>query len=122
MVTIEDVLEQIVGEIEDEHDFDEDSYIFEHSKNHATVKAVIPLENFNEHFKTNFSEDEFDTIGGIVINALGHVPKRGESIVIENLNFKILRSSNRRVDLLEVSPSNVVAENRATESADVQAD
>jgi len=122
MVTIEDVLEQIVGEIEDEHDFDEDSYIFEHSKNHATVKAVIPLENFNEHFKTNFSEDEFDTIGGIVINALGHVPKRGESIVIENLNFKILRSSNRRVDLLEVSPSNVVAENRATESADVQTD
>lgn len=122
MVTIEDVLEQIVGEIEDEHDFDEDSYIFEHSKNHATVKAVIPLENFNEHFKTNFSEDEFDTIGGIVINALGHVPKRGESIVIENLNFKILRSSNRRVDLLEVSPSNVATENRATESADVQTD
>lgn len=122
MVTIEDVLEQIVGEIEDEHDFDEDSYIFEHSENNATVKAVIPLEDFNEHFKTKFSDDEFDTIGGIVMNALGHVPKRGESIVIEHLNFKILRSSNRRIELLEVSSSTNVAENRATESADVKTD
>ena len=122
MVTIEDVLEQIVGEIEDEHDFDEDSYIFEHSKNHTTVKAVIPLEDFNGHFNTQFSDDEFDTIGGIVMNAFGHVPKRGESIVIENLNFKTLRSSNRRVELLEVSPSTDMTENGATESADVKTD
>ena len=118
MVTIEDVLEQIVGEIEDEHDFDEDTYIFEHNKDHATVKAITPLDDFNEHFKTKFKDDEFDTIGGIVMQALGHVPKRGESVVINDLEFKILRSSNRRINLLEVSPKVVQAEKEVRESAD----
>ncbi len=118
MVTIEDVLEQIVGEIEDEHDFDEDTYIFEHAKNRATVKAITPLEDFNEHFKTGFNDDEFDTIGGIVMHALGHVPKRGESVKINHLEFKILRSSNRRIDLLEVSPASNSPEKMATETAD----
>ena len=118
MVTIEDVLEQIVGEIEDEHDFDEDTYIFEHNKDHATVKAITPLDDFNEHFKTKFKDDEFDTIGGIVMQALGHVPKRGESVVINDLEFKILRSSNRRINLLEVSPKVVQVEKEARESAD----
>ncbi len=118
MVTIEDVLEQIVGEIEDEHDFDEDTYIFEHNKDHATVKAITPLDDFNEHFKTKFKDDEFDTIGGIVMQALGHVPKRGESVVINDLEFKILRSSNRRINLLEVSPKVAQAEKEARESAD----
>ncbi len=118
MVTIEDVLEQIVGEIEDEHDFDEDTYIFEHNKDHATVKAITPLDDFNEHFKTKFKDDEFDTIGGIVMQALGHVPKRGESVVINDLEFKILRSSNRRINLLEVSPKVVQAKQEARESAD----
>jgi len=122
MVTIEDVLEQIVGEIEDEHDFDEDTFIFEHSKDRATVKAVTPIEDFNEHFKTTFSGNEFDTIGGIVMNALGHVPKRGETVAIDKLEFKILRSSNRRINLLEVYPIEVtsVTDNEATESADVE--
>ena len=118
MVTIEDVLEQIVGEIEDEHDFDEDVFIFEHSKDRATVKAVTPLEDFNEHFNTKFSDSEFDTVGGIVMNALGHVPKRGEFAIIEGLMFKTLRSSNRKVDLLEVSPAAVNIEKKAMESAD----
>ncbi len=118
MVTIEDVLEQIVGEIEDEHDFDEDTYIFEHNKDHATVKAITPLDDFNEHFKTKFKDDEFDTIGGIVMQALGHVPKRGESVVINDLEFKILRSSNRRINLLEVSSKVVQAEKEVRESAD----
>jgi len=118
MVTIEDVLEQIVGEIEDEHDFDEDTYIFEHNKDRAIVKAITPLEDFNEHFKTKFKHDEFDTIGGIVMQALGHVPKRGESVVINDLEFKILRSSNRRINLLEVSPKVVQAEKEVRESAD----
>ena len=119
MVTIEDVLEQIVGEIEDEHDFDEDAFIFEHTKDHATVKAITPIDDFNEHFTTKFSNDEFDTIGGIVMSALGYVPKRGESVVIGDLDFKILRSSTRRVDLLEVSP---VSEKVATESESTDAD
>ena len=118
MVTIEDVLEQIVGEIEDEHDFDEDTYIFEHAKDRATVKAITPLEDFNEHFKSDFKDDEFDTIGGIVMHALGHVPKRGESVEINSMEFKILRSSNRRIDLLEVSPASNRSEKVATESAD----
>ena len=120
MVTIEDVLEQIVGEIEDEHDFDEDSYIFEHAKNRTTVKAITPIEDFNEHFKTEFRDEEFGTVGGIVMNALGHVPKRGESVVINSLEFKVLRSSSRRIDLLEVSPAIVEAEDVATEPADVE--
>ena len=119
MVTIEDVLEQIVGEIEDEHDFDEDTYIFEHAKNRATVKAITPIEDFNEHFKTKFSYSEFDTIGGIVMHALGHVPKRGESVVIGALEFKILRSSNRRINLLEVYPAMVVPNKEVAESVDV---
>ncbi len=117
MVTIEDVLEQIVGEIEDEHDFDEDVFIYEHTKEHATVKAITPIEDFNEHFKTSFSNDEFDTIGGIVMNALGYVPKRGESVVINFLEFKILRSSNRRIDLLEISPALEKSGEMAMESA-----
>ena len=117
MITIEDVLEQIVGEIEDEHDFDDDVFIFEHTKDHATVKAITPIEDFNEHFKTDFSSDEFDTIGGIVMNALGHVPKRGESVIIDNLEFKILRSSNRRIDLLEVSATTEKLSKEAMEPA-----
>lgn len=117
MVTIEDVLEQIVGEIEDEHDFDDDAFIFEHSKDRATVKAVTPLDEFNEHFNTSYKDGDFDTIGGIVMNALGHVPKRGELAIIGSLQYKILRSSNRRIDLLEVSPVLVTAEEMATESA-----
>lgn len=103
LVTIEDVLEQIVGEIEDEHDFEEDAFIFEHIKEHSTVKAVTPIEDFNKHFNTDFSSEEFDTIGGIVMKTLGHMPKRGEVIEIENLSFKILSASNRRINLLEVT-------------------
>ena len=119
MVTIEDVLEQIVGEIEDEHDFEEDTYIFEHTKDRATVKAITPLEDFNEHFKTSFGDDEFDTIGGIVMQALGHVPKRGELVTIDELEYKVLRATNRRISLLEVSPKATELNKEATESADV---
>lgn len=120
MVTIEDVLEQIVGEIEDEHDFDEDTYIFEHAENRATVKAITPIDDFNEHFKTRFTGDEFDTIGGIVMQALGHVPKRGETVIIGSQEFKVLRASNRRIDLLEVTSNIVQQDEAATESADVE--
>ena len=120
MVTIEDVLEQIVGEIEDEHDFEDDTFIFEHAKDRATVKAITPIEEFNEHFKTKFPDTEFDTIGGIVMHALSHVPKRGETVAIDELEFKILRSSNRRIDLLEVYPYEAVSEVEATESASVE--
>ncbi len=102
MVTIEDVLEQIVGEIEDEHDYEDDLYILEHDESQATVKAITPIDEFNEHFKTNFSDDEFDTIGGVIMNSLGHLPKRGEAITLGELNFRILRADSRRVHLLQV--------------------
>ncbi|MCW9030954.1 MAG: CBS domain-containing protein [Gammaproteobacteria bacterium] len=120
MVTIEDVLEQIVGEIEDEHDFDEDTFIFEHANNRTTVKAITPIEDFNKHFNTQFTGSEFGTIGGIVMNALGHVPKRGESVVIDGLKFKILRSSNRRINLLEVTTKLKRSDKEATKSTDAE--
>jgi len=103
MVTIEDVLEQIVGEIEDEHDIEEDKFIHQHTNGSSTVKAITPLEDFNQHFKSDISSDDVDTIGGIVINALGHMPKRGESVSQFGFNFKVLRASSRRIHLLEVT-------------------
>ncbi len=102
LVTIEDVLEQIVGEIEDEHDFEDDYSIKETEDSLFIVKAITPIDEFNEHFKTNFSEEEFDTIGGIVLNNFGHLPKREETIEIANLHFKVLNADNRAIRLLEV--------------------
>lgn len=103
LVTIEDVLEQIVGEIEDEYDIDEEgSQIKQLGDGSYIVKASTLVEEFNEYFHAQFSEAEFDTIGGIVLKAFGHLPKRGESIKIQNWRFKILHSDNRRIYLLEV--------------------
>ena len=110
MVTIEDVLEQIVGEIEDEHDVEEDAYIFEHRNAEYTVKAITPIEDFNEHFQANFSDEEFDTIGGLVMNGFGHMPKRGEKLNLGDFHFKVLRASNRQIYLLQVSRREAEAE------------
>jgi magnesium and cobalt transporter len=107
MVTIEDVLEQIVGEIEDEHDVEEGTYILEHDRTRYTVKALTPIDEFNEHFGTTFSDEEFDTVGGLLLSKLGHLPKRGESLHIDGLNFKVLRSDNRRIHLLQVTVEQV---------------
>ncbi len=103
MVTIEDVLEQIVGEIEDEHDFEDDIYIMEHTEDKATVKAITPIDEFNEHFNTKIVSSEFDTIGGLVMSALGHLPKRGEVTTIAGYDIKILRADARRIHLLQVT-------------------
>jgi len=102
MVTIEDVLEQIVGEIEDEHDIEEDTFIHEHANGASTVKSITPIEDFNNHFSCNISDDTVDTIGGIVINGFGHMPKRGEVLKRFGFKFKVLRASSRRIHLLEV--------------------
>ncbi|MCG8436281.1 MAG: CBS domain-containing protein [Gammaproteobacteria bacterium] len=102
LVTIEDVLEQIVGEIDDEHDVEEDLSILKHNEQRFTVKALTPVEDFNDYFGTDFSDEEFDTIGGLVMNELGHLPKRGEKTALGPCDFKIIRSDNRRVHLLEV--------------------
>ena len=103
MVTIEDVLEQIVGEIEDEHDVEEEDTIRKHSDMHYTIKALTPVEDFNEYFELSLSDDEFDTIGGLVVHQIGHLPKRGERVVIGNLLFKILRADSRRVHMLQLT-------------------
>ncbi|MBV1881589.1 MAG: CBS domain-containing protein [Pseudomonadales bacterium] len=104
LVTIEDVLEQIVGEIEDEHDSEDDYLIKRSATNQFIVKALTPIDDFNTHFKTDFSEDEFDTIGGIVMNHFGHLPERDESVRIGSYLFKVLNADNRTIRLLEVSP------------------
>lgn len=103
LVTIEDVLEQIVGEIEDEYDIDEENgHIKQLEDGSCIVKAGTTIEEFNEYFHTDFSNVVFDTIGGIVLKEFGHFPKRGESIKIGKLRFKVLHNDNRRIHLLEV--------------------
>lgn len=104
LVTIEDVLEQIVGEIEDEYDTDEEDYIKKLPDNTYTVKAVTPIDEFNEYFNTEFSDEEYDTIGGLVLQGFGHLPKRGDTLTIDGMRFRVLHSDNRRVHLLEVRP------------------
>lgn len=103
LVTIEDVLEQIVGDIEDEYDIDEDDQIKKHADGHYIVKATTTIEDFNEYFATNFSDDDYDTIGGLVLQGFGHLPKRGEIYKTKAFRFKVLHSDNRRIHLLEVT-------------------
>lgn len=104
LVTIEDVLEQIVGEIEDEHDFEDDHLIKPFNTDEFIVKALTPVEDFNEHFNANFSDEEFDTIGGLVVQHFGHLPKREESIHIGSFKFEVLNADNRTIRLLKVKP------------------
>jgi magnesium and cobalt transporter len=101
LVTIEDVLEQIVGEIEDEHDVEEEHDILQHSDGRYIVKAVTPIDEFNAFFETSYSDEEFDTIGGLVLSRFGHLPKRGESLAFDRFAVKVLRSDKRRIHLLE---------------------
>lgn len=106
MVTIEDVLEQIVGEIVDEHDVDDQIYIMKHGERHFTVKALTPIEEFNEYFGTSFSDEEFDTIGGLVMSEFGRLPRRGETLEVGRFRFKVLHADSRRIHLLQVVPIN----------------
>ncbi len=110
MVTIEDVLEQIVGEIDDEHDFDDDTFILSQREGSSIVKALTPIEDFNGYFQTTFSDEEFDTIGGLVAKQFGHMPRRGESVTIGQHRFEVVRADNRRIHLLMVSDVPVEAE------------
>lgn len=98
LITIEDVLEQIVGDIEDEYDFDEtEDNILPDKAGRYRVKAVTEIADFNEHFATNFSDDDFDTVGGLVVNHFGHVPKRNETITFDGFRFAVLRADSRKV-------------------------
>lgn len=107
LVTIEDVLEQIVGDIEDEYDTEDDVLIKKYHENTFTVRALTPVDEFNEYFDVELDNKEADTIGGLIIREFGHLPKRGESVEIEGFVFKILRADNRRIHLLQVTPPEI---------------
>ena len=102
VVTIEDVLEQIVGEIEDEHDVNEESFIKQLDNQTFNVKATTAVDDFNEYFDVSLDEEEFDTVGGLVLKAFGHLPDRGEAVDIDGLRFKVLNADSRRLRLLQV--------------------
>ncbi|OYT84047.1 MAG: magnesium/cobalt efflux protein [Pseudomonas sp. PGPPP4] len=106
LVTIEDVLEQIVGEIEDEHDVEEESFIKSLPNGDFVVKALTPIETLNETLDTRFADPEADTAGGLVMNRLGHLPKRNEETVIDDFRFRVLNADGRRIHLLRVTPVN----------------
>ena len=103
LVTIEDVLEQIVGDIEDEYDFDEsEDNVIAEANGRWRVKAQTEIADFNAHFGTTFADDELDTVGGLVVRAFGRLPKRGESTTIDGLRFRVIRADSRRVHTLQV--------------------
>jgi magnesium and cobalt transporter len=103
LVTIEDVLEQIVGEIEDEHDDQEDEgYIFQRSASEYMVKALTPMDEFDQYFSTQLATDEYDTIGGFMVSQLEHMPKKGESYVVDKMKFEVIRADSRRIYLLKL--------------------
>ncbi len=102
VVTIEDVLEQIVGEIEDEYDVDDDSYIKKFDDSNFIVKALTPVEEFNEYFGSEFSDQDADTMGGLVLQHLRHIPERDESLTIGAFLFTILNADSRQIRLLKV--------------------
>jgi magnesium and cobalt transporter len=105
LVTIEDVLEQIVGEIADEYDETESARILKQDDRHYLVMGLTPIGEFNEYFKASFSDEEFDTVGGLVMHSFGHMPRRGESVAIDRFQFNVQRADSRRVHLLQVTLS-----------------
>ena len=97
LVTIEDVLEQIVGDIDDEHDVEDVGNIRRMGVNRYSIKALTPIEEFNEFFESGFNEEESDTLAGMLMKHLGHMPKRGEAITIDNYLFKVMSADSRRI-------------------------
>jgi magnesium and cobalt transporter len=103
LVTIEDVLEQIVGDIDDEYDdLQGEEYIFRRGAHEYTVKALTPVEEFNDYFAASLDVEEFDTIGGLIVQEASHLPKRGEKITLGRFRFEVLRADNRRLHLLRL--------------------
>lgn len=103
LVTIEDVLEQIVGEIDDEFDVDDESYIKRLDDQQYIIKALTPVEDFNEYFLTTFSEEEADTVGGLVLQELRYIPERDESVSLGDFQFTVLNSDSRQIRLLKLT-------------------
>jgi magnesium and cobalt transporter len=110
LVTIEDVLEQIVGDIDDEYDFDEsEDNVIAEGNGRWRVKAQTEIDDFNEHFGSKFADDSFDTVGGLVVQAFGRVPKRGESATIDGFRFRVVRADSRRLHTLQVERADSAA-------------
>ena len=104
LLTIEDILEEIVGEIEDETDDDDnEDFIRQVSENDYILKALTPIEEFNSYFQARFTNEEFDTIGGLVMQAFGHLPGRNECVDMGHFSFRVLYSDSRKIHLLRVS-------------------
>lgn len=102
IVTIEDVLEQIVGEIEDEHDYAEEEYITKRKDNEYIIQALTPVEVFNDYFSVEFDRDEFDTVAGFIVGRLEHMPKKGEKVLEGKFRFEVLKADGRRIHLIKV--------------------
>ncbi len=109
LVTIEDVLEQIVGDIGDEYDVEDELDIRKEGERQFSVRGTTRIEDFNSYFGTTFSDEDFDTIGGLAINFLSRLPRRGETFSLGGLEFRVLRADRRRLDLLRVTtPTDIV--------------
>jgi len=110
VVTIEDVIEQIVGDIDDEHDVDEEQNIRKEAERQFIVRGQTPIDEFNEYFQTELSDDEFDTVAGLVMNQLGRLPRRGETLQLADCELKVMRFDRRRIDSLRLTaPRDIVA-------------
>jgi magnesium and cobalt transporter len=109
LITIEDVLEQIVGDIADEHDDPESEQIQQIDARAFSVKAVTSVEEFNERFGTQFPTADFDTIGGVVLAEFGRVPERDEEVVLDGFSFRVLSADGRRIRLLQVTAPRDIA-------------
>ncbi|MCK5729016.1 MAG: CBS domain-containing protein [Methylococcales bacterium] len=109
LVTIEDVLEQIVGDIEDEHDqVDANAnFIVEKKKGCYVLDGLTPIDDFNAHFSTNFKDDEFDTIGGFLVHKFGYFPKKGENKTLKGFYFEVLHADNRRLHSIKLKRKDV---------------
>jgi magnesium and cobalt transporter len=104
LVTIEDAIEQIVGDIDDEFDVEDDQNIRKEGERQFLVRGVTPISEFNEYFGADFSDAEFDTVAGLVMKQLGRLPRRGESLVIGDIEVRVVRADRRRVESLKVIP------------------
>ncbi len=103
LVTIEDVLEQIVGEIEDEHDVEDNTdFILQRNKDEYVLKGLTPIDDFNDYFSANLQDDEFDTIGGFIVHRLEYFPKKGEKLEVDKFRFEVLRADSRRLHLIKL--------------------
>jgi magnesium and cobalt transporter len=109
LVTIEDVIEQIVGDIDDEHDIDEDVNVRKDGERTYILRGQTPIDEFNEYFQTELSDDEFDTVAGLIMKQLGRLPRRGETLQLGEFEVKVLRFDRRRIETLRlVSPRDIV--------------